>query len=82
MKVNLFSSSTEYVTLSMSLIWITGAYYFLFFFHAYVHGHGNIPSSDVHSDSNGTSEHSERMFTINSGRGVGASSSRTGERAR
>ncbi len=30
MKVNLFSSSTEYVTLSMSFIWITGAYYFLF----------------------------------------------------
>uniref|UniRef100_A0A671PYL1 Activating molecule in BECN1-regulated autophagy protein 1-like n=1 Tax=Sinocyclocheilus anshuiensis TaxID=1608454 RepID=A0A671PYL1_9TELE len=36
---------------------------------------------DVHSDSNGTSEHSERIFTINNGGGVGTSSSRAGDRA-
>ncbi len=48
---------------------------------AYVHGHGNIPPSDVHSDSNGTSERSERMFTINNGGGAGTSSSRAGDRA-
>ncbi|XP_051757748.1 activating molecule in BECN1-regulated autophagy protein 1A isoform X2 [Ctenopharyngodon idella] len=36
---------------------------------------------DVHSDGNGTSEHSERMFTINNGGGVGTSSSRGGDRA-
>uniref|UniRef100_A0A8C1Q646 Autophagy/beclin-1 regulator 1a n=1 Tax=Cyprinus carpio TaxID=7962 RepID=A0A8C1Q646_CYPCA len=37
---------------------------------------------DIHSDGNGTSEHSERMFTINNGGGVGNSSSRGGDRAR
>ncbi|XP_016361355.1 activating molecule in BECN1-regulated autophagy protein 1-like isoform X4 [Sinocyclocheilus anshuiensis] len=37
---------------------------------------------DIHSDGNGTSEHSERMFTINNGGGVGTSSSRGGDRAR
>uniref|UniRef100_A0A8C1TZM0 Autophagy/beclin-1 regulator 1a n=1 Tax=Cyprinus carpio TaxID=7962 RepID=A0A8C1TZM0_CYPCA len=36
---------------------------------------------DIHSDGNGTSEHSERMFTINNGGGVGNSSSRGGDRA-
>uniref|UniRef100_A0A8C2A5A6 Autophagy/beclin-1 regulator 1a n=1 Tax=Cyprinus carpio TaxID=7962 RepID=A0A8C2A5A6_CYPCA len=35
---------------------------------------------DVHSDSNGTSEHSERIFTINNGGGVGTSSSRAEDR--
>ncbi|KAG1943150.1 activating molecule in BECN1-regulated autophagy protein [Pimephales promelas] len=35
---------------------------------------------DAHSDGNGTSEHSERMFTINNGGGVGTSSSRGGDR--
>ncbi|XP_077085174.1 activating molecule in BECN1-regulated autophagy protein 1A [Siphateles boraxobius] len=35
---------------------------------------------DVHSDGNETSEHSERMFTINNGGGVGTSSSRGGDR--
>uniref|UniRef100_A0A9J7XJB2 Autophagy/beclin-1 regulator 1a n=1 Tax=Cyprinus carpio carpio TaxID=630221 RepID=A0A9J7XJB2_CYPCA len=36
---------------------------------------------DVNSDSNGTSEHSERIFTINNGGGVGTSSSRAEDRA-
>ncbi|XP_067258308.1 activating molecule in BECN1-regulated autophagy protein 1A isoform X2 [Chanodichthys erythropterus] len=36
---------------------------------------------DVHSDGSSTSEHSERMFTINNGGGVGTSSSRGGDRA-
>ncbi|NP_001268921.1 activating molecule in BECN1-regulated autophagy protein 1A [Danio rerio] len=36
---------------------------------------------DVHSDGSSTSEHSERMFTINNGGGVGPSSSRSGDRA-
>uniref|UniRef100_A0A9J8CES2 Autophagy/beclin-1 regulator 1a n=1 Tax=Cyprinus carpio carpio TaxID=630221 RepID=A0A9J8CES2_CYPCA len=35
---------------------------------------------DVNSDSNGTSEHSERIFTINNGGGVGTSSSRAEDR--
>ncbi|XP_067275274.1 activating molecule in BECN1-regulated autophagy protein 1A [Pseudorasbora parva] len=35
---------------------------------------------DVHSDGNGASEHSERMFTINNVGGVGTSSSRGGDR--
>ncbi|KAL1271218.1 hypothetical protein QQF64_030234, partial [Cirrhinus molitorella] len=36
---------------------------------------------DVHSDGSSTSEHSERMFTINNGGGAGTSGSRGGDRA-